>query len=250
MAKNKTDFKTNSAENNDTTDTVDTTDSSAELKDENITDTTKIEDEPISTEADDIKDSSQEESKNDLVPEVPKSLDVLKSEHLSYEEINAILENREISQEDSIEAILEKAPTKLKMIISRLLDYQTKMSKKASVGLNDEKGKANNLNLFNTLKLVLKIEDNYEFNITFKVVNLIFIINKEDAYSELSLCRFDAGSKKSIQLDTFGLLATTIARLAEISNRTKENINFNVFKSEKYDITSSEVEKLQQFYTM
>ena len=189
-------------------------------------------------------------SDEDRIPNQEQSLDVLKTESLSYEEINAILENSEISQEDSVVTILEKAPTKLKMIISRLLDYQTKMSKAASIGLNDEKGKANNLNLFNTLKLVLKIEDNYEFNVTFKIVNLIFILNKEDAYSELSLCRFDAGSKKSIQLDTFGLLATTIARLAEITNRTKENINFNVLKSDTYDITSPEVEKLQHFYTI
>lgn len=168
----------------------------------------------------------------------------------TVQDIQNVLENPSLSQEEKIMKIA-KAGTPVTKFASVMIDYQKKMSKNAA-SVEASEGAANNYNLYSRLAKVCKTENYTEFKVLFDVVNFIFEMYKDDAYSEFLLHRYDMqwtwGDK---QLRTYQHLVTMLCVLCERSKRKElmKTISLNkVLDLDRTVFTETMVSNIRRYY--
>lgn len=169
----------------------------------------------------------------------------------TFEEIQAVLYDPEISVKDSLEMIANSDLTVMRMLVVRLLDYNAKMGPNAPIP-TDKEGAKNNFDLYTALKNILKTEDEEAHMLGMDIINIFFIEYSNEAFNEVSLARFDnAWTKSPTALKSYQYLVTVIAVLAYKGTRKDliSTIDINKFRNDKVmDFSAKEVDRLVNYY--
>lgn len=169
----------------------------------------------------------------------------------TYEEIQAVLHDPEISVKDSLEMIANSDLTVMRMLVVRLLDYNAKMGPNAPIP-TDKEGAKNNFDLYTALKNILKTEDDQAHLLGMDIINIFFKEYSNEAFNEISLARFDnAWTKSPTALKSYQYLVTVIAVLADKGTRKDliSTMDINKFRNDKVmDFSAKEVDRLVNYY--
>lgn len=169
----------------------------------------------------------------------------------TFEEIQAVLHDPEISVKDSLEMIANSDLTVMRMLVVRLLDYNAKMGPNAPIP-TDKEGAKNNFDLYTALKNILKTEDEEAHMLGMDIINIFFKEYSNEAFNEVSLARFDnAWTKSPTALKSYQYLVTVIAVLADKGTRKDliSTIDINKFRNDKVmDFSAKEVDRLVNYY--
>lgn len=166
-------------------------------------------------------------------------------------EIKQILENPSLTIAEKVK-LIATSETDATRFATVMVDYNNMLSKNAPQP-TESQGASLNYNLYTRLVKILKTEDYNEFKAMFDVVNFIFEIYKDDAFSEYQLHRFSTkwswGEK---QLKTYQVLVTTISNLCDRSKRKESlatNFSFTqLFNRERTVFTDKMIENLRKYY--
>lgn len=166
-------------------------------------------------------------------------------------EIKQILENPSLTMAEKVK-LIATSKTDSTRFATVMVDYNNAVGKNAPQP-TESQGASLNYNLYTRLVKILKTEDYNEFKAMFDVVNFIFEIYKDDAFSEYNLHRFDTkwswGEK---QLKTYQVLVTTICTLCDRSKRKATlatNFSFTqLFNRERTVFTDKMIENIRKYY--
>lgn len=169
----------------------------------------------------------------------------------TYQEIQDVLANPEISIRDSIELISGSDNTAVKMLAVRLLEYNRKMGPNAPIP-SDKDGAKNNYDLYIAIKNILSTEDETLHRIGMDIINLVFKEYSTEAFNEISLSRFDdSWTKSPTSLKSYQNIVTIISMLADKSTRKDAlvNIDINKIRNDKVmDFSAKEVDRIINYY--
>ena len=168
------------------------------------------------------------------------------------DDIKGILENPKYTNEEKI-ALIASSDTPIVRFVQVMLEYREKMNKESTV-IDNAQGAANNYNLFNRLMRIIKEKDFDTFVTYFDVVNMIFFLYKDDAYSEFKLHRFDMDWKwGSKELKTYQYLVTLICVMCDRVNRSSNlnKISLNkVLDLDKTVFTEDMASNIRRYYNL
>lgn len=154
----------------------------------------------------------------------------------SVAEIQNIIENPSLSMAEKVNLIVN-SKSEATRFAAVMMDYQNAMGKEA-VLVSETQGASLNYNLYTRLVKVCKTEEYNDFKVLFDVVNFIFELYKDDAYSEFLLHRFSNkwtwGEK---QLKTYQNLITLICVLCNRGNRKQALKTISLTKAFDQDRT-------------
>lgn len=198
-----------------------------------------------------LGDEPEELNGQDDVEDVESTESVDKGYLDTFEEIQAVLHDPEISVKDSLEMIANSDLTVMRMLVVRLLDYNAKMGPNAPIP-TDKEGAKNNFDLYTALKNILKTEDEEAHMLGMDIINIFFKEYSNEAFNEVSLARFDnAWTKSPTALKSYQYLVTVIAVLADKGTRKDliSTIDINKFRNDKVmDFSAKEVDRLVNYY--
>lgn len=196
----------------------------------------------VKTEPEEIKD----------VPEVIEKPEVAVGGDLSVDDVKKLLINPEVTVDDKLVKLSTFAPTGIKILVNKLLDYEKTM---ATITVENElKGANKNYDLFNTLLKVISEEDYNMFKVQFDIVNLVFLKYKDSSFEEVNLQRFDHkwnhGKENFTSYCNLVYLISLLASAAEREVNSKKVVITKVFDQSKTVFTADHLNKVSRYYNI
>lgn len=164
--------------------------------------------------------------------------------------INGILNDGTIDLKTKLVRICE-SNTKYANLAKSLKQYQEQMSEHAVLPTRED-GAAINYNLYAKLISVCEESVYSEFKIKFDIVNLVFLLYKNDAYSEFKLFRFSNDWKYGTEkYKTYRAICIIICILCDFKTRAEElrKISFTgTLTQEGTKFTETSINNIRRYY--
>lgn len=173
--------------------------------------------EEVSKEEVIANEAPKEQAQPTPAKQATQSIVVIKS----LDDVKALLDDETKPATEKLNLLAQSSLPELQFVKNLLL-YQEQMSKEVTAP-SDDNGSNNNRSLFVTLRRILDEVDYNLFKVQFDIVNLVFLVYSDDAYSEFRLHRYDmkwSGTYK--QLKTYQKLVTVIATLCDKTTRAEK----------------------------
>jgi len=258
----------------DETNDVDLQDEDAPVVDENenIETDASVEDSDVDTKVDDAdsSDDTPADSDSDSEPSVPaepvvddvpeKSKDIISGVSEKQAEVAAFLNASDIAQllkdgstsvEGKLNLIMDKGVPVFKNLVAKLVAYNEKMK----TGIIDEKsGAAKQYDLFHTIKSVVETDEYDLFKTKFDILNLMFMVKKDEAFNKYAIFRFDTKwtwSKKD--LAALQNLSIVISELANLATRKANLKKIDISKAldrNVINLSQKGIDNIQKYYNM
>jgi hypothetical protein len=229
-------------------DDIDGAPSQSNESDENDADGEQDLEDGSSGEENDSDENSGDSS--DDTPPVEEE-ETIPASKLGTAEVAALLKKPGVKIDDKLQTILEQGNTAYASLVGKLLTYAKDMSRKSPVQTATA-GAAKNYDVYTTIKQVVETKDYNEFKVKFDIVNAVFKLHAEDAYSKFAMPRYDTDWKWGEKsLNTYLVLVSLIGGLCSKATRAEKLKTHSVDKAlepSTVELKPTGIENIRKYY--
>jgi hypothetical protein len=206
-----------------------------------------LEDESSDEEND--SDENGGDSSDDTPP--AEEEETIPASKLGTAEVAALLKKPGVKIDDKLQTILEQGNTAYASLVGKLLTYAKDMSRKSPVQTATA-GVGKNYDVYTTIKQVVETKDYNEFKVKFDIVNAVFKLHAEDAYSKFAMPRYDTDWKWGEKsLNTYLVLVSLIGGLCSKATRAEKLKTHSVDKAlepSTVELKPTGIENIRKYY--